>query len=423
MKIIVSQIGKQHVNALLLALLKRDVLAKFYTSIAANKFTPKLASFLAMTLGDNWIEKIKKQHFVGISNDQTVHFPFIALLKKVIKSEYWNVKIAHVWFDKLVANALKKADFDLLIGYENCNLLSFKMAKKRGKITILDLASMHHNFQIEARKDVELIQNHAEIEYISQRKERALMLTDYVFTLSDLAKKSLVDNGFPAQRIFKTYLGVNHQIFTPKDQYNSQNTDLSSGTHEGPLNLYFVGTLLPLKGISFLILLFDTLIQRGLNVRLTLIGPRSNRVKLPDLNADFVRHIPFLHHEELVKMHHALDLFVFPSHLDSWGQVVVEAMACGSPVLVSENTGARDAVAQGGGEVLPLSNVAAWVAAVEKFYFNRDLLQKLGKKAAFVAQQYTWEAYHQQVFEAIEAITQKEFTQYVSEEMDKVNAP
>jgi glycosyltransferase involved in cell wall biosynthesis len=419
MKIIVSQIGKQHVNALLLALLKRDILTKFYTSIAANKFTPKLASFLAVTLGDNWIEKIKKQHFVGISNDQMVHFPLVALLKKIIKSEYWNVKIAHVWFDKLVANALKEADFDLLIGYENCNLLSFIMAKKRGKITVLDLASMHHNFQIKARKDLEVVQNHAEIDYISQRKERALMLTDYVFTLSDLAKKSLIDNGFPVHRIFKTYLGVDHQIFTPKNHYNSQNT-------EGPLNLYFVGTLLPLKGISFLILLFDTLIQRGLNVRLTLIGPLSNRLKLPDLNADlnadFVKHIPFLHHKELVKMHHALDLFVFPSHIDSWGQVVVEAMACGSPVLVSENTGARDAVAQGGGEVLPLSNVAAWVAAVEKFYFDRDLLQKVGKKAAFVAQQYTWEAYHQQVFEAIETITQKEFTQYVSDEICKVNA-
>jgi glycosyltransferase involved in cell wall biosynthesis len=114
-----------------------------------------------------------------------------------------------------------------------------------------------------------------------------------------------------------------------------------------------------------------------------------------------------LNHAELVKIHHELDIFIFPSNIDSWAQVVIEAMACGSPILVSENTGAKDAVAQGGGVVLPVGNLTAWINAIEHFYNNRFLLKKVGEQAALVSKQYTWEAYHEQVFDIMTDIVSR----------------
>jgi glycosyltransferase involved in cell wall biosynthesis len=397
MKIIVSNIGKQHVNALLLGLSKHNLLAKFYTSIAANKFkTPQY-------LSENWKAKIKKQHYNGIEKGKIVHFPLIAFFKKIIKSEYWGLKTTHKWFDVWVASILKTTDYDLLIGYENSNLASFKAAKKQGKITVLDLTGVHHGFQNGVLTKAGVYKNQKELAYISEQKNRALAYTDYIIALSSFAEKTLIDNGFPANRIYKAFLGINQTVFTPKQQYNvSENAGEafleSDDSKPKCLELYFVGTLSYRKGLPFMMDLLDALIERKLNVRLTLIGPVDD-FPVPELNAPYFSYFPFLNHAELVKMHHDLDLFIFPSHIDSWAQVVIEAMACGSPVLVSENTGAKDAVAQGGGVVLPVNNLQEWVNSIEFYHNNRHFLKKTGEKAALVAKQYSWDAYHQQVFE------------------------
>jgi glycosyltransferase involved in cell wall biosynthesis len=268
--------------------------------------------------------------------------------------------------------------------------------------------------------------------------------------LSSFAEKTIIDNGFPADRIYKTYLGINQAVFTPKKHYNLPENDvytegsfselktslrgtkqtnlelkstknevytegslfelkkgnLASKNGEKPLELYFVGTLSYRKGLPFMMQLLDALIKRTFNVRLTLIGPVDD-FPIPEINAPYFRYFPFLNHAELVKMHHDLDLFIFPSNIDSWAQVVIEAMACGSPVLVSENTGAKDAVAQGGGVVLPVNNLQEWVNSIEFYHNNRHFLQKTGEKAASVAKQYSWEAYHEQVFEVMEDIKKR----------------
>ena len=395
MKIIVSHVGKQHVNALLIGLYKNNVLTRFYTSIAANKiWLPKTIGFKK---GNELLVKIRKQRYTGIDDHKITHFPLIAAVKKVIRSEYWSLITCQKWFDKRVANILKKVDFDIVIGYETSNLETFKVAKERGKITVLDMTAVHHSYQNPILTEAGVYTNSEELVYVSAHKDKALVYTDYIIALSTFAEMTLVEHGFRANRIYKTYLGINQNVFYPKKTYNT----------EGVLELYFVGTMMLRKGLPFLMQVLDTLIKRNLNVRLTLIGPVDD-FPVPDLDVPYFRYLSFLPHAELVKMHHDLDLFLFPSNIDSWAQVIIEGMACGTPILVSENTGAKDAVIQGGGEVLPIGDLDAWVAAVEKYYYNRSLLKKVGKQATKIAKQYTWDAYHQQVFDVVTDIYNRE---------------
>jgi glycosyltransferase involved in cell wall biosynthesis len=402
-KIIVSHLGKQHVNALLTGLCERHILTQFYTSIAANKM--KAPQYL----GEKISKKLQKRYFLNINEDKIKHFPVLGVLINFIKSEYLSVKFPYKWYDKWVARQLNNMDFDILIGYENATFYSFKSAKLSGKTTVLDLAGVHHNYQNPVLTDAGVYKNQDELIYISNKKNEALAFTDYIITLSSFAEKTVIDSGFPADRIYKTYLGINQTVFTPKQHYNlvqnDQNTEgpLFSNSATIPLELYFVGTLSYRKGLPFMMQLLSALIERKLNVRLTLIGPVDD-FPIPELSTPYFRYFPFLNHAELVKMHHDLDLFIFPSNIDSWAQVVVEAMACGSPVLVSENTGAKDAVAQGGGAVLPVGDMQAWINAIEIYYENRFFLKKIGEKASIIAQKYTWEAYHQQIFEIMQDI-------------------
>ena len=438
MKVIVSHNGKQHVNALLIGLARHGVLSVFFTGLATNKL--RFIRFLKR----KWQAKFQKRAFTGIDNDQIKHFPIIALLTNCLKSEYWRTFIAYKWFDKSVAQRLKYADFDIVIGYENINLHSFKVAKQRGKTTVLDMAAIHHNFQNPILTQLGTYEHTEQLNRICAQKEEALTYTDYILTLSSFAEYTLIQSGFPSERIFKTYLGVNQAVFTPKTQYNvlgfesrvlssdnsktltqnskpeTQNASNTEGSSfeldelktqnskpKTPIfELYFVGLMTTRKGIPFLLDIHKTLLERGLNVRLTLIGPVDDFTP-PTEETPHYRYFSFLNHVELVKMHHDLDLFLFPSYLDSWGQVVIESMACGSPVIVSSATGAKDAVRQGGGRILPVDDLALWVAAVEMFYYDRFLLKEIGQEAAKIAQNYTWEAYQQQVFEALQSISNK----------------
>ena len=393
MKVLVSHADKQHVNALLIGLLKYDVLNRFYTSFAANKLPPQYFS-------QKFYQKLQKRFYKEIEPHKIAHFPLVFLLTKLIKSEYWSVKGAYYWYDKWVSKCLKSENFDILIGYENCNLFSFTTAKKRGKTTVLDMASVHHSYQNPVLTAVGTYSPSYNIDYISIQKEKAYKVTDYIFAISTFSEHTLIQGGFSANRIYKTYLGVNHNVFKPKKNYN----DLVLNT---PLRLYFVGTMSKRKAIPFLLSVFETLHNSGLNIELDLIGPIDD-YDATQINIPNCHYTPFLHQDELVKKHHTLDVFVFPSHIDSWAQVVIEAMACGSPVLVSDNTGAKDAVQQGGGCVLPVDNKEAWVEAITRMYLDRQLLKKLGEQAAFVAQQYTWEAYHQQVLAALMDIEARE---------------
>ena len=116
-------------------------------------------------------------------------------------------------------------------------------------------------------------------------------------------------------------------------------------------------------------------------------------------------HIPFLEHEQLVQELHKADLFVFPSYSDSWGMAVIEAMASGLPVIVSENTGAKDAVTNDCGFVIPIDDADALADKVLYFYNNRAEIERMGRNASKKAQKYTWDNYHKQVGDFIKTIS------------------
>ncbi len=389
MKIVVCHPGKQYINPLLTGLDRRGVLARFYTMFAANKvsgrqFFPK-----------KWQAQVQKFFFKDLDESRIAHFPVLFFMLKLMRSEYWCVRLPWALFDRWTERKLRGADFDIVIGYENTTLATFTAAKKAGKITVLDMGGVHHGFQNPILTAVGAYQDPVAVDFISKKKEAALAVTDHVLTLSKFGERALLAAGFPPERVHTVYLGINQSVFSPKKGYRTGG--------DGPLELYFVGTLSRRKGIQFAVDIVKSLRDRGMDVRLTLIGPVDD-FDPKGLDTAFCRHIPFVAHAELVGLHHALDLFVFPSNLDSWAQTVVEAMACGSPVLVSTHTGAQEAVEQGGGLVLPVGDHAAWAEAVERFYRDRFLLKKMGEAAVGIAGQYTWEAYQDQVFGALEGM-------------------
>ena len=96
---------------------------------------------------------------------------------------------------------------------------------------------------------------------------------------------------------------------------------------------------------------------------------------------------------ELAELYRQGTLFVFPSVEDGFGMVVTEAMACGVPVVISDNTGARDVVEEGvNGFVVPTRDVEAIKERILLFRDNPGLRETMGQAARETALNNTW--YH-----------------------------
>ena len=390
MRIIVTHVSKQYVNQLLIALYRQNWLYRYYTSFTSNRWS------LLFRHSNSISHQLKKRMYTGIPLELIKTFVPAFILERFGRSIYWTIKNSSRLFDYWVANAIKNETFDLIVSYENANLYTFRTAKDRGKITVLDLAQVHHNTiaGINTLHRLNTLAN-KETQYIDRRKEQALGYTDYVLTLSGLATDSLVKNGIARDRIYQVALGIQADLFSPRQK-----------TVNGTLNLLFVGAIMERKGIRVLLDAFAKLANH--DIQLTVIGPPNDAQEILENRMNGLTYIPYLHHEQLVIHYQQAHIFLLPSLLDSWAQVVLEAMACGTPVIITENTGAKDAVEQGGGFVIPAGNADVLVEKIMYFYNKRSEITRLGATARKVAEQYSWDHYHQQVIAALHDIAVRE---------------
>ena len=157
---------------------------------------------------------------------------------------------------------------------------------------------------------------------------------------------------FPPSVQGRTFLA--QEIGSPTMEFRT-----ASCWQEGePIELLFAGRLLGLKGVQFALPAVNELRQRGHAVRLTIGGsgpmeaPLAAMVRALKLQAE-VQFLPFLPQQELFDRYAKAHVFVFPSLRDSGGNVVLEAMAAGLPVVCLDLGGPPCFVDSSCGAVVP----------------------------------------------------------------------
>jgi len=122
----------------------------------------------------------------------------------------------------------------------------------------------------------------------------------------------------------------------------------------------------------------------GLGDRVRLLGPMGqpmlgDGLKLPG--------------EDLVDLYRAADGFVFPSHVETFGIALVEAMAAGLPIITTDGPGCRNIIEDGRwGEMVPAGNPEALCTAMQKLMTEPDLRQKRTAQAHERAEAFSWDA-------------------------------
>ena len=187
--------------------------------------------------------------------------------------------------------------------------------------------------------------------------------------------------------------GVDTTLFSPVRRTRSRECDTL-----GNLILGYVGRLSVEKNVVLLVRIARELESLGIhNVRFRIIGHGSEeamlRRELP--NAEF---LGVLRGDALAAAYADMDLFIFPSHTDTFGNVVLEALASGVPAIVTPTGGPRFIVR--GGETGLIAPDSGFAPAIALLACDRTLLAQMSRAARAYALSCTWDAVFNRMLDA-----------------------
>ena len=188
--------------------------------------------------------------------------------------------------------------------------------------------------------------------------------------------------------------GVDTELFTPAKRQRDPEDDT--------LILGFVGRLSVEKNITLLASIHDELLAQGhANFRFLIIGQGDEGQWLRDR----MNHAEFpgvLRGEALAEAYASMDLFVFPSHTDTFGNVVLEALASGVPAIVTPDGGPRYIVLEDEtGQVVPDENFTQTIADLMSDPTKHAAMRKAARAYALTA---SWDAVFEGVYAGYEGI-------------------
>jgi glycosyltransferase involved in cell wall biosynthesis len=161
-----------------------------------------------------------------------------------------------------------------------------------------------------------------------------------------------------------------------------------------PLRLGLLSNLSAAKGLSDVIETFQTLVERGRNVTLTLAGPVSTGESQQMINqvvAEYpgrVRSIGPVYDNDKRQYFDEIDVFLFPTKSESWGLVLNEALAWGIPVITYDRGCTAMVVGAGAGLLLDREKSFADQAAlqIERWMDDNEAYQRASVAAVAQAQ-------------------------------------
>ncbi|MFZ0960218.1 MAG: glycosyltransferase [Terriglobia bacterium] len=223
---------------------------------------------------------------------------------------------------------------------------------------------------------------------------------DYLFeaskwiATSELERKDLRAAGVPSEKVLLRFNGIDREEFRKLPPFGAFRKHLGI-TGDEPLIL-FLGRLIPRKGADLLI---EALPQIGGDkITLVIAGPEGEsgyldvlRNKAHRLGIDRRVIFPGPLYEELQKAAFVdATVFALPSRYENFGNTAAEAIACGTPVVVSDRCGIAPLVNQRAGLVTSYDSHA--VAGTLKELLNTPTLyQRLKAGCAQVAEEISWE--------------------------------
>lgn len=301
-------------------------------------------------------------------------------------------KFATCWLaDRLASRYVPPSS--IFHGWLAVSLACLQRAKERGAITIVHNPTLHlQHWQDEVNAECNRfglnVRNCTSVlpTLLIRRAQHEYEICDKIVVLSSVARKSFDQFGY-ADKTVVVWPGVDHLFFSPP-------------VKRSPPTLFrvcCVGRIEAAKGIGYLLEAWKRL---GLaRAELLLVGEIQPEVKplLQRYAGTNVNIAGWQSLDSVAECYRQSSIFVLPSVNEGLANVVLEAMACGLPVIATEKTGAPDCITdRKEGFVVPARNVDALSESILWCYQHPDETRAMGMAArARVEQEFTLSHYEE----------------------------
>jgi glycosyltransferase involved in cell wall biosynthesis len=241
--------------------------------------------------------------------------------------------------------------------------------------------------------------------YLNAVVPRALKRADVVIVNSEATKTDIIDiYGTPPEKISTIQFGV-HPHFTP----SKKPLAALRAKYSLPQQPYIltVGTVQPRKNYARLIEALAVLRAKGIDATLVIAGGKGwmetpifetvARLKLEP----YVRFLGYVDDSDLPALYTHAAAFAMPSLYEGFGLPVLEAMACGTPVVTSTVSSLPEAAGDAALLVDP-TNIEAIADALRRIISDTRLAQELRAKGLAHVMPFTWGRTAKQLLEAFD---------------------
>ena len=232
--------------------------------------------------------------------------------------------------------------------------------------------------------------------------------SDFVISTSDFMKKNIIKNyKISPNKISVIYNGINKVFFEKNNHKKNLIRNELNISRDAKVVLY-IGRFVPRKGALKLIHSIPEIIKKNKNIVFILIGGGftegsqyekdiSTTIKRFGLETN-IRIIPWIDHKNILKYYETSDIFIHPATFEPFGNVILEAMAMGLPVITTKSGGPEEIV-QENGIVLDKNTPSSISKGILKLIKQKKLRQQLSIKGIRRAKAFSWK------FNAMETIS------------------
>ena len=237
------------------------------------------------------------------------------------------------------------------------------------------------------------------------------MRADNLITNSQAGKSYLTDClGIRRDKIqVQPYMVPDAKTLLSKADCHTENLDLSSAR----LTFLYVGRIETRKGLHLLLEACKYLKEAGQEFTLTIVGRGPEQAELESYCKEqglegYLNWVGWVAYDSLGAYFRNADVFVFPSLEDTWGMVVLEAMAFGLPIICSTRAGASEMVTENeNGYLFDPDSPQPLAKHMRNFIDDSGLVEKMGAASQHLIQPHTPKAAAHFFIEAAQSAFEK----------------
>ena len=198
--------------------------------------------------------------------------------------------------------------------------------------------------------------------------------------------QELVNLGF--ERLHVVPRGVDTDLFHPARRSSALRAQWGAGDES--LVLLCVGRLAAEKNLSLVLSAFERLVGVNAHVKLVLVGDGPLKPSLEKKHPEVV-FAGFRTGEDLAQHYASADMFLFPSLTETFGNVTLEAMSSGLPVVAFRHAAAAELIHSGvNGQLIEAGDQSAFMQMAEQLAEMHALRSQMGQEARITALGQAW---------------------------------